>query len=78
MTDEKGDEYEIFFSGIAGEKCTYRMRTRRRRSLVRTGININSILICRMSTGSTFERSNRSSIMSACCVTPSKNGFYLM
>lgn len=25
MKDEKGNEYEIFFSGIAGEKCTYRM-----------------------------------------------------
>ncbi|MFP3861289.1 MAG: hypothetical protein ACLFUW_10740 [Bacteroidales bacterium] len=26
MVDEKGHEYEIFFSGIAGEKCTYKMR----------------------------------------------------
>ena len=26
MTDESEDEYEVFFSGIAGEKCTYRMR----------------------------------------------------
>jgi uncharacterized protein YbaR (Trm112 family) len=28
MTDEKGDEFEIFFSGIAGEKCTYRIRNK--------------------------------------------------
>jgi len=28
MTDENEAEYEIFFSGIAGEKCTYRMRDR--------------------------------------------------
>jgi uncharacterized protein YbaR (Trm112 family) len=26
MKDENGKEYEIFFSGIAGEKCTYKMR----------------------------------------------------
>lgn len=26
MADEDGHEYEIFFSGIAGEKCTYKMR----------------------------------------------------
>ncbi|MFW6145461.1 MAG: hypothetical protein ACOC4Y_01550, partial [bacterium] len=26
MVDEKENEYEIFFSGIAGEKCTYKMR----------------------------------------------------
>ena len=26
MADEKGNEFEIFFSGIAGEKCTYRMQ----------------------------------------------------
>jgi hypothetical protein len=26
MIDENDEEFEIFFSGIAGEKCTYRMR----------------------------------------------------
>ncbi|MFO7922559.1 MAG: hypothetical protein R6U58_02565 [Bacteroidales bacterium] len=26
MVDENEEEFEIFFSGIAGEKCTYRMR----------------------------------------------------
>jgi len=26
MVDEDQHEYEIFFSGIAGEKCTYKMR----------------------------------------------------
>ena len=26
MRDEKGEEFEIFFSGILGEKCTYRIR----------------------------------------------------
>lgn len=26
MQDPEGHEYEIFFSGIAGEKCTYKMR----------------------------------------------------
>ncbi len=26
MRDKKGEEFEIFFSGIAGEKCTYRIR----------------------------------------------------
>jgi len=26
MIDENATEYEIIFSGIAGEKCTYRMR----------------------------------------------------
>jgi hypothetical protein len=26
LVDEKGDEFEIFFSGIAGEKCTYRLK----------------------------------------------------
>ncbi len=33
MTDEKGDEYEIFFSGIAGEKCTYRVRDKEKEEL---------------------------------------------
>jgi uncharacterized protein YbaR (Trm112 family) len=28
MRDENGKDYEIFFSGIAGEKCTYKMRDR--------------------------------------------------
>jgi transcription initiation factor IIE alpha subunit len=28
MVDEEGKEFEIFFSGIAGEKCTYKMRDR--------------------------------------------------
>ena len=26
MIDEKGKEYNIYFSGIAGEKCTYKIR----------------------------------------------------
>jgi hypothetical protein len=26
MRDEDGKEYDIYFSGIAGEKCTYKMR----------------------------------------------------
>lgn len=26
INDDKGDEYEIYFSGIAGEKCTYRLK----------------------------------------------------
>jgi uncharacterized protein YbaR (Trm112 family) len=26
MRNKKGEEFEIFFSGIAGEKCTYRLR----------------------------------------------------
>lgn len=26
MTDEDNNEFEIYFSGIAGEKCTYKMR----------------------------------------------------
>jgi hypothetical protein len=26
MKDEDGKEYDIYFSGIAGEKCTYKMR----------------------------------------------------
>ena len=26
MIDEKGKEYNIYFSGIAGEKCTYKLR----------------------------------------------------
>ena len=26
MIDEDGKEYNIYFSGIAGEKCTYKMR----------------------------------------------------
>jgi len=26
MIDEKGKEYSIYFSGIAGEDCTYKMR----------------------------------------------------
>ncbi len=33
MVDEKGAEYEIFFSGIAGEKCTYRMRDKEKEEL---------------------------------------------
>jgi hypothetical protein len=26
MIDEDGKEYNIYFSGIAGEKCTYKIR----------------------------------------------------
>ncbi len=26
MIDESGKEYNIYFSGIAGEKCTYKIR----------------------------------------------------
>jgi hypothetical protein len=26
MVDEKGKEFDIYFSGIAGEKCTYKIR----------------------------------------------------
>ena len=26
MIDEKGKEYNIYFSGIAGQKCTYKIR----------------------------------------------------
>ena len=26
MIDENGEEHNIYFSGIAGEKCTYKMR----------------------------------------------------
>jgi hypothetical protein len=26
MKDEKGKEYDIYFSGIAGEKCTFKIR----------------------------------------------------
>lgn len=29
MKDEKDHEYEIFFSGIAGEKCTYKLRDKK-------------------------------------------------
>ncbi len=29
MKDEKDHEYEIFFSGIIGEKCTYKMRDKK-------------------------------------------------
>ena len=29
MTDESGKEYNIYFSGIAGEKCTYKIRGRK-------------------------------------------------
>jgi hypothetical protein len=28
MIDEKGKEYDIYFSGIAGEKCTYQLTDR--------------------------------------------------
>lgn len=33
MKDEKGDEFEIYFSGIAGEKCTYRVKDRKMEEL---------------------------------------------
>ncbi len=33
MMDNNGIEYEIFFSGIAGEKCTYRMRDKEKEEL---------------------------------------------
>jgi len=40
MIDEKGKEYNIYFSGIAGEKCTYKIRGNKVEEIKGPDVNI--------------------------------------
>ena len=54
MEDEKGKEFDIYFSGIAGEKCTYQISEAGVEKAVPTQNSTISILMSRRRTRSIF------------------------